>query len=177
MVERKHVRGDLRADGKVFESYRKVNGRTYERWVTPEQLEKRRQVVLDYSKKWQKDNRHKTKEYTRKSNLKRRQEDPLRFMLVAAKARAKKAGLEFSISRDDLSLPVSCPILKHPLSVGIGHMHDWSPSIDRINPLLGYVKGNVVIISYRANRIKNCATLDELKRLVNFYSRLMKRSP
>jgi hypothetical protein len=38
---------------------------------------------------------------------------------------------------------------------------DTSPSLDKINPELGYVPGNVAIISYRANRIKNNGTAEE----------------
>lgn len=47
--------------------------------------------------------------------------------------------------------------------------HDGSPTIDRIINDLGYVKGNVIVISWRANRIKSDATLAELKAIVAFY--------
>lgn len=44
-----------------------------------------------------------------------------------------------------------------------------SPSLDRIVPERGYVRGNVVIVSFRANRAKSDLTIAELKQLVEFY--------
>jgi hypothetical protein len=38
-----------------------------------------------------------------------------------------------------------------------------SPSLDRIDPGQGYVAGNVWVISYRANAIKNDASPEELE--------------
>lgn len=42
----------------------------------------------------------------------------------------------------------------------------YAPSIDKIIPALGYVPGNVMVISLRANTLKNNATLAELQTLV-----------
>jgi len=58
-----------------------------------------------------------------------------------------------------------------PLKIGNGKRTDGSATLDRVLPDLGYVPGNVIVISFRANRIKNDATLDELRLLVEFYSR------
>ncbi len=41
-----------------------------------------------------------------------------------------------------------------------------SPSLDRIDSTKGYTKGNIWVISNRANTLKNDATLSELKLLV-----------
>lgn len=69
---------------------------------------------------------------------------------------------------DLLPLPTRCPVLGIELEYsgykGLGH--SAYASIDRIDPTKGYDKGNVQIISYRANRIKNDATLEELRALV-----------
>lgn len=43
-----------------------------------------------------------------------------------------------------------------------------SPSVDKIIPQLGYVKGNVQIISNRANIMKNDATLEDVKALLKY---------
>ena len=50
-----------------------------------------------------------------------------------------------------------CPLLGHPFS----ESGENSPSFDRINPKLGYVKGNVWIVGLRANVIKNDGTAEE----------------
>ena len=50
---------------------------------------------------------------------------------------------------------------------------DNSPTIDRIVPELGYVKGNVVVVSAKANRIKNDATITEILSVYNYYSSLL----
>lgn len=48
------------------------------------------------------------------------------------------------------------------LFVGQGGHHPCSPSLDRRDPALGYVPGNVWVISNRANTMKNDARPDEL---------------
>lgn len=90
-------------------------------------------------------------------------------MVRAAKARAAKAGVPFSITADDITIPQLCPVLSIPLIVGATQASDNSPSLDRVIPLLGYVPGNVLVISNRANRIKNNATIQELLLVAEFF--------
>ncbi len=83
----------------------------------------------------------------------------------------------FTILHTDLlPLPVLCPILKMPLDYQnkTGKPHEYSPSIDKIIPELGYIPGNVAVISYRANRIKNDASLAELEALVEWLKQKLK---
>lgn len=87
-------------------------------------------------------------------------------ILRTAKARAKKKGIVFDITIDDFSLPDKCPLLEIPLAVNYDASSDNSYSLDKIIPELGYVKGNVWIISNKANAIKSNASLEELKLLV-----------
>ena len=94
-------------------------------------------------------------------------EDSIKKALVrAAKARAKKKGIPFDITIEDFILPEKCPLLEIPLTVGYGNSQENSYSLDKIIPDLGYVKGNVWVISNKANMIKNNASLEELKLLV-----------
>ena len=88
------------------------------------------------------------------------------------KHRAKKKGVPFDLTLDDLFFPDVCPVLGIPLIARAGSFHDNSPSIDRVIPALGYVKGNVQIISYRANRIKCHASLDDLRKIVAYMENL-----
>jgi hypothetical protein len=54
-----------------------------------------------------------------------------------------------------------CPALGIPLEWG-GKVYHNSPSLDRIVPSLGYVKGNVAFLSHKANLIKSDATTAEI---------------
>lgn len=87
-------------------------------------------------------------------------------LLNLARARAKKRGIEFSITDDDiLPLPPVCPVLGIPLRKGIRSSDPNAWSLDRIDNERGYVPGNVAVISRRANVLKRDASLDELRRL------------
>jgi hypothetical protein len=83
-------------------------------------------------------------------------------MLISAKSRAKKKGWVFNLKREDIKMPILCPIFGIRLKTGLGKLLPESPSLDRINSSLGYVSGNVRIISHRANTIKSNATAQEL---------------
>ena len=83
-------------------------------------------------------------------------------LLSSAKWRAKKAGLEFTITRSDICIPVLCPLLCIPIFVGKGKPGPNSPTLDRIDSSEGYVSGNVWVISAKANRIKSDATAEEI---------------
>lgn len=89
--------------------------------------------------------------------------------LMAAKARAKKLGLEFNITEKDVILPDYCPILGLKLEVANKHRTDSSPSLDRVDNTKGYIKGNIHIISWRANKIKSNATLEELMKIAEYF--------
>lgn len=80
-----------------------------------------------------------------------------------ARRRSKETGLPFNITAKDIFIPDKCPVLGILLFKGDGKLHDNSPTLDRLQPELGYVKGNVVVISYKANRIKNNGNLKDLK--------------
>lgn len=78
-----------------------------------------------------------------------------------AKTRAKGAGVPFDLSPADVYIPATCPVFGRPFVLGVVG-HPDSPSLDRIKPALGYVNGNVAVISRRANFIKNDATSAEI---------------
>lgn len=96
--------------------------------------------------------------------------NPRRKLLLDSRYRAKKAGIPFDLTLDDIpQIPLFCPIfpwIALEVSLGKKHGRDNSPSIDRIRPNLGYTKGNIRITSWKANRLRNNATLKELESLV-----------
>lgn len=84
---------------------------------------------------------------------------PAEHMLRRAKARAVSMGIEFSLTLADiLPLPAVCPIFGEPLRLTTGPQDPWAHSLDRVDNTRGYVKGNVAVMSYRANRLKNDGT-------------------
>ena len=91
-----------------------------------------------------------------------RQANQDRRLLVGARSRAKQKGLPISITVDDIQIPEFCPVLGLRLEMGVGTQTIASPSLDRIIPELGYVPGNVQVISYLANSMKNNATPEQL---------------
>lgn len=90
--------------------------------------------------------------------------NPEAVMLRSAKHRAKRAGLPFDLVREDIVIPEVCPVLGMPLvcNAGTGSARQDSPSLDKIIPELGYVKGNIQVISYLANVMKHDATPSQM---------------
>lgn len=97
-----------------------------------------------------------------------------RLWLAQIKQRAKKRGLAFDLSEEDLIIPERCPVLGIPIAPqfgsGKGSQKDNSPSVDRVDNSKGYVRGNVRVISNRANRLKNNANLEEIKQIATYVS-------
>lgn len=89
-----------------------------------------------------------------------------------AKARAKRQGVDFDITVDDVRAvwPADgkCPCLGLVLTHGDGVQEDSSASLDRVNPAWGYHKGNLAVISLAANRVKGNATASELESIARW---------
>jgi hypothetical protein len=92
--------------------------------------------------------------------------DPRKVMLIHARSRATKKGLDFNIDYSDIIIPEKCPLLNIPLYVSDKKVGPNSPTIDRIVCEKGYVKGNVLVISHKANCAKNDLTIQELELLI-----------
>lgn len=128
------------------------------------------------SKEWRKNNPDKVREINKKydqKNKERRREwereyrskNPLVSTLKNAKIRAKEKGIEFDLKLSDVTMPEYCPVLGIKLDRSD---RDSRPELDRKDNSKGYVKGNVFVISGRANRIKSDASLEELLALVKY---------
>jgi len=93
------------------------------------------------------------------------------YARMREKFRSKKARCykeDFTIEFGDIHFPTHCPIFGIELDYYADSIQDNSPSFDRIDPTKGYVKGNVAIISMRANRIKNNGTAEEHEKIAQF---------
>lgn len=98
---------------------------------------------------------------------------PNRRLWSVAKQRAKKRGVDFSISYEDVVVPEVCPVLGMKLVLGVGTSgrqggNPDSPSLDRIDPSRGYVPGNVWVISHLANSMKGAASKDQLRKFAQW---------
>lgn len=134
-------------------------------------------------KKWDEENPDKVKGYRKRWGEKYRGREVARvrkwrrknavtLLIVLAKYRAKKKGIPFNLKKEDIYIPTHCPVLGLKLERGVGKPQDNSPSVDRIKPELGYVVGNVCVISHRANSLKRDGSLSDFENIVRYLQRV-----
>lgn len=127
--------------------------------------EKNREQKIARSAKWLRNNKERVNELS----VKRRASSPVAYVLFwNAKNRAKAKEIEFDLEIEDIEVPEVCPILGIKLVVATGNAKPNSPSLDRVDPNKGYVRGNIQVLSHKANTMKSNATLDELEMLVSW---------
>ena len=95
-------------------------------------------------------------------------DNPRQKMLTAAKGSAARSNLPFNIEFNDIVIPSVCPVLGIPLFFTDGKRTDNTPSLDKIVPELGYVKGNVLVISWKANKLKSNGTAEEHRLIAEY---------
>jgi hypothetical protein len=123
---------------------------------------------------------HANKDKIKQEQRVKKQNDPLKYMLYNAKQRAKQKGLEFNLEVTDLVKNTHCPIFGIELvyggtgktEKGYGAFEN-AASLDRIDPTKGYIKGNVVIVCWEANRAKAYLSIDKIMKLAKFYSDML----
>ncbi len=123
-----------------------------------------KEAVSKYSKQWYQENSTKVKRRVHQ----RKFINPENYIFIRAKAGAKKRKIPFLITIKDIHIPKFCPVLGIKLQFRKGR-HDNTPSLDRINNSKGYVPNNVEVISFRANRLKNDASVKEIEKLYKHY--------
>jgi hypothetical protein len=92
----------------------------------------------------------------------------------SARVRARQRGLDFNLKLEDIKIPDVCPILGIKIIKGNNRREEGSPSIDRIDNSKGYVNGNILITSWRANKLKGDSNQEERRRITQFYERFEK---
>jgi hypothetical protein len=119
--------------------------------------EKRREEAKLYARKYRAENRDKFLASCKRA----KDENPVKYLLSGARSRARIKGLEFSITENDIHIPTHCPVFGFHIKKSSERRSFDSPSIDRIDSEIGYVPGNVAVISYRANMIKSIGTAED----------------
>jgi hypothetical protein len=102
---------------------------------------------------------------------------PERFMLIRSRARAKKLGLQFNLEECDIIIPDVCPVLGIPLyfsNTGKKGATNNTPTLDRADNSKGYLKGNVFVISSRANLLKRDAEEWELRAIADYMKSVLR---
>jgi hypothetical protein len=138
----------------LFAGYRKVH------------REKHLEQIKEYDAAYQRTpiaRENRLKRYTIKNAA-----NPSRHLFSSAKARAKRLGLAFDLCKEDIVAPEKCPVLGIILSRGVGGFSPTSPSVDRVDSAQGYTKDNIRVISWRANRLKSDATIEELEAILAY---------
>lgn len=114
--------------------------------------------------------------YTRPEYLQRRKDrrnnSIEHALLIELRSRARKSGLGFDLEEGDIVIPEVCPVLGIKIVRNQGKLTPETPSVDRINPLLGYVRGNIAVISWRANKLKSDCIDPEVFEAIAKYIRL-----
>jgi hypothetical protein len=118
-----------------------------------------------------------------REHLNWRQRNPEAYLLSKARQRAKQKGLPCTITVSDIHIPETCPVLGIKLQRSFGGNRygpkatDASPSLDRIKPSLGYIPGNVAVISFRANMVKSFGTAEEHRKIAAWLQSLQVDQP
>lgn len=149
---------------------------TYHSWY----YQKNKERIKEHQRQYYQRNKEKIKEDQRRRKkqnkevlkeyyLQYRDQNKEKRLLQRARQRAKNKNIPFNIGVEDVFIPEVCPILGVKLEVASGGAPAaGSPSLDRIVPEKGYTKGNVQVISYRANLIKTNATADEIMAVAKY---------
>jgi hypothetical protein len=160
---------------KLLEYHRNYSREWRQRTKTPEKLKH----LAEQQRVYRKNNNKKLKKIEQLSRLKTRQTTIPNRLLALAKLRAKKKGLPFNLSLEYIvsiwPKDNNCPVFNTPFQIDSKGSRSMNATLDRIIPSEGYIKGNVVVISFKANRIKNDATTEELYKVADFFKLLTSR--
>ena len=97
------------------------------------------------------------------------------FIFTRKRQNAKHSKWEWDLNYTDVTFPSHCPILGIELDYFAERRAENSPSFDRIDPTKGYITGNVLVVSWRANRIKNDGSEEEHRKIADWLQSLTKR--
>jgi hypothetical protein len=147
----------------IMESYYERNKETIKQ-QSKARYEANKEKCLAQNKAWRAANPEKFKE----SQDKWLSKNPMYVYYGNARRRAREAGVPFTIHYTDIKIPEHCEISGVRLDK---EDRELAPSLDRVKPELGYVPGNIAVISVRMNRIKSDGTAAEHRKIADYIDR------
>lgn len=113
-------------------------------------------------------NRHRETDLKCKKRYKQSSANREYILFKSARTRAKAKQVPFTITKEDIIIPDICPVLGIKLESGTKEDKLKSPSLDKVIPEIGYIKNNIMVISFKANWIKNFGTADEHEKVAQY---------
>jgi len=155
----------VRLSQKFYREQQGIGYKTYYQQYYADNAEKFRESARQY--------RLANRDLVRRKERDYYQKHPGKLLLKCARQRARRFKLPFKITLLDIQACIPsdgcCPITKEPFERGVGKVGPRSMSLDRIVPSLGYVPGNIAVISHLANTMKqNCRDADIFRRLADY---------
>lgn len=98
----------------------------------------------------------------------------VRFYVSNKYLSSKLEGLDFNIKIEDIIIPDKCPLLDKEFIKGVKGDYQFTHSIDRIDSNKGYIKGNIQVLSMKANNMKSDSSQEEL---ITFAINILKQHP
>lgn len=88
-------------------------------------------------------------------------EGTVTVLLNYARDRARRAGVPFDLDREFVRSKLAAGLCElsglaiQRVSPGAYRVHPYAPSLDRVDPDLGYVKSNVRLVCFAVNRARS----------------------
>lgn len=136
----------------------------------------RKRAAAFSRKLYDSDEKYRRAQAKRQLHQRRTPETWVSSRMVFMRNRSKVRGWPFALTPADVLVATHCPVFGTKLEFGGRRNNPDSPSIDRIDNRLGYVAGNVWVISLRANHLKNDSTLEELEQLTKVLRKRLRLS-
>lgn len=164
---------DLSEDAKDILRERRRDYYNKNKEAYKERYIKNKDKQKEMSRLWRERNKEKRQEYDREYFINNRDT----YTLNSIRRRAKKIGVDFDLDVDDIMSPDVCPVFGFTLERGVKKLQPNSPSVDRLVPSSGYIKGNTQVISQKANMMKQDATPEELRMFAKWVLKTFPEEP
>jgi hypothetical protein len=125
------------------------------------------QQLQEYKKQFKKNNPEIVKKWKHDDYLR----NQITHILRSCKSTAKTKNINFNLKKEDINIPSNCPIYGLELKQVEYYQNDNSISIDRIDNKIGYIKKNIIIVSWKANRFKRDSSFEEMTLMYKNYNK------